>query len=189
MTKEEYKEILCEDRNRSTYYYDNGIQRLFSPYNIDWEIWRFQKTLRRCEYLYSSESGVIKKITKWYYSQKFKKLSLQLGYTIPCGVFGPGLRILHRGTIVINAHARIGKNCTINADVNIGTKAGFEGLCPCIGDNVYIGPGAKLFGNITIADGCAIGANAVVTKSFTERDCIIAGIPAKVIGKVTRNFL
>jgi serine O-acetyltransferase len=52
---------------------------------------------------------------------------------------------------------------------------------PTIGDNVFIGPGAKLFGEINIGDNVMIGANAVVTKSFEEGCCRIAGIPAKKI--------
>ncbi|HEY3363291.1 MAG TPA: hypothetical protein VGK06_16105 [Methanosarcina sp.] len=50
-----------------------------------------------------------------------------------------------------------------------------------MGNNVYIGPGAKIFGNIVIADNIAIGANSVVNKSFYERGISIAGIPAKKI--------
>lgn len=48
-----------------------------------------------------------------------------------------------------------------------------------IGDNVYLGPGAKIFGGIYIADGCKIGANAVVNKSCKEKNGILVGIPAK----------
>lgn len=59
-----------------------------------------------------------------------------------------------------------------------------------MGNNVYIGPGAKLFGRIEIADGIAIGANAVVNKSFLENNISIAGIPAKKIGNMgTRGIL
>ncbi len=49
--------------------------------------------------------------------------------------------------------------------------------------NVYIGPGAKIFGKIIIADGVAIGANSVVNKSILEENVSVAGIPAKIIGK------
>ena len=76
----------------------------------------------------------------------------------------------------------------LNAGANIGTNAGEEGQCPQLGNNIFIGPGAKLFGKIYIADGCAIGANAVVTKYFLEPNMIIAGVPAKVIGKVERDL-
>lgn len=47
---------------------------------------------------------------------------------------------------------------------------------------MYIGPGAKIFGKVTIADGCVIGANAVVCKDFLEPNKIIIGVPAKQVG-------
>lgn len=53
-----------------------------------------------------------------------------------------------------------------------------------IGDNVYIGPGAKIFGAITIANDCAIAANAAVNKSITETAMLVAGVPAKAIKKI-----
>ena len=59
---------------------------------------------------------------------------------------------------------------------------------PVLGNNIYIGAGAKIIGNIYIADDCVIGANAVVTKSIMEPKSIVAGIPAKVIGKKTKNY-
>jgi serine O-acetyltransferase len=51
---------------------------------------------------------------------------------------------------------------------------------PTIGDNVYIGPGAKIFGKITIGNNVAIGANAVVN-SDVPSICTFGGIPAKKI--------
>ena len=53
---------------------------------------------------------------------------------------------------------------------------------PTIGNGVFIGANAVLFGKITIADGIAIGAGAVVNKSFLEPYVVIAGNPAKVVG-------
>ena len=52
---------------------------------------------------------------------------------------------------------------------------------PIIGNNVYIGPGAILFGDITIADNVSIGANATVNRSFTESNVVIAGTPAEIV--------
>ncbi|MDO5157086.1 MAG: hypothetical protein Q4D51_14105 [Eubacteriales bacterium] len=66
--------------------------------------------------------------------------------------------------------------------VNIGRNHASDDV-PTIGDNIYIGPGAKLFGSITIADGCAIGAGAVVTKSFMNPGMNIVGNPARENGK------
>ena len=76
--------------------------------------------------------------------------------------------------------AKVGKNCRIQEGVNIGATNG-SNLAPQIGDNVFIGTGAKIIGDITIADDVAIGANAVVVKSITERGCTYAGVPAKKI--------
>ena len=72
-------------------------------------------------------------------------------------------------------------------NVNIGANAG-SSKAPKIGDNVYIGPGAVIYGEIEIADGCYISANAVVNKSFLEPHAVIAGVPAKVIKFEQENW-
>jgi serine O-acetyltransferase len=108
-------------------------------------------------------------------------LSTFLGIHIKPNVFGPGLSISHPGTIIVNGKTRVGANCRLHVCISIGTRAGYRDLVPTIGNNVYIGPGAKIFGDIIIADGIAIGANSVVDKSFTEPNIGIAGIPAKKI--------
>lgn len=119
----------------------------------------------------------------------FRRQSVRLGFTIPPNTFGPGLAILHWGPVLVNGNARIGANCRITVCVTIGGGGGFvdavtaRGMNPVIGDNVYIGPGAKIFGPVRIADRCAIGANAVVNASFEEPGCTIAGIPARVISR------
>lgn len=63
--------------------------------------------------------------------------------------------------------------------VNIGLK---NGKAPTIGNNVYIGPGAKLFGGIRIGDNVVIGANAVVNCDFPS-NVSVAGVPARIIGE------
>lgn len=56
-----------------------------------------------------------------------------------------------------------------------------SGGVPKIGNNVFIGTGAKVIGGITIADGVAVGANAVVTSSILEENITVAGVPARKI--------
>ncbi|HZK96180.1 MAG TPA: hypothetical protein VFC67_18420 [Prolixibacteraceae bacterium] len=68
----------------------------------------------------------------------------------------------------------------IQTCVNIGANGG-SCSAPQIGENVYIGPGVKIFGDTIIADNCYIGANAVVNKSFLQKGSVIVGIPAKVV--------
>lgn len=109
---------------------------------------------------------------------KFRKISVKLGFSIPINVFGPGLSLPHRGNIIINPQTCIGENCRIHVGVNIGA---YRDKAPRIGSNVYIGPGAIIFGDIEIADNCHIGANATVNKSVLEPNCSIGGTPAKVL--------
>ena len=110
----------------------------------------------------------------------FHKYSVKLGFSIPLNVFGPGLSIAHYGTIVVSDAAKVGKNCRLQEGVNIGATNG-SAKAPQIGNNVFIGTGAKIIGDITIADDVAIGANAVVVKSITETGVTYGGVPAKKI--------
>jgi serine O-acetyltransferase len=69
--------------------------------------------------------------------------------------------------------------------VTIGISGKKDSTCaPIIGNNVYIGTGARILGNITIAHNVVIGANSVVTKSITEQGITVAGVPAKKISNV-----
>ena len=111
---------------------------------------------------------------------KLHKNSVKLGFSIPINVFGPGLSIAHYGTIVVNSAARVGKNCRIQEGVNIGATNG-QRSAPKIGDNVFIGTGAKIIGDVTVASDVAIGANAVVVKSITEQGTTWGGVPARKI--------
>lgn len=143
------------------------------------EIWRFQIALRKHEYYANTKKN---KFLEKYWAWQHHRLAIKLGFTIPINVFGPGLNIHHHGYIVVNAHAKVGANCNIQQGVNIGQNYGSDN-CPIIGDNVYLGPGCKLFGNIQIANDIAVGANSVVTHSFLKEGVTIAGVPAKVIGE------
>lgn len=150
------------------------------------EVWRFQRLLRRLEYLSNCQGNWLWR--KWT-SFQHRRLGLRLGFSIPANVFGPGLSIAHAGTIVVNAAARVGANCRLHVCVVIGTAAGSSADAPVIGDNCYIGPGAKLSGAIVIGDNTAIGANAVVHRSFAEGHATLAGVPARVVSEKTSEGL
>ena len=81
-----------------------------------------------------------------------KQLGYTLGFDIPEGVFDAGLRLNHFGNVVINSNSRIGRWCDIHQGVNIGdsnpaVRIKTEKYSPTIGDNVWIGPGVKIYGN------------------------------------------
>ena len=146
------------------------------------EVWKYQIILRKAEYYSNSFKAGKKRVAFHYFWYKFllKRTSIRLGFSIPINVFGPGLSIAHYGTIVVNASARVGKNCRLQEGVNIGSTGGSHNA-PKIGDNVFIGTGAKIIGDISIADGVVIGANAVVIKSIDEKNVTYGGVPAKKI--------
>ncbi len=151
---------------------------LFDP------VLRFQVLMRLDEYLLNTRKP---RLLRFVFLLWFRRLSVRLGFSMGPNIFGPGLAIVHYGTIVIDPTTRIGKNCRIHVGSHIGGAAQFvdpaevHKYSPRIGDNVYIGPGAKLYGPIIIGSNCVIGANAVVTKSFPEDGLTLAGVPAKVI--------
>lgn len=147
-------------------------------------IFRFQIILRLHEYSINVNLfRPLKLLINIYY----RSLSLKLGFSIPPNVFGAGLAIVHYGNIIISPYTRIGKNCRIHVGVNIGGAGKFTSveeaqyLDPKIGDNCYIGPGAKLYGPIVLGNNVVIGANSVVGKSFNLDNIILAGSPAKII--------
>jgi serine O-acetyltransferase len=86
----------------------------------------------------------------------------------------------HRGMgIVLHPNVEIGEKVLIAHQVTIG-GSGYADKVPSIGDDVYIGVGAKILGPIEIGSHCIIGANAVVVKSVPS-NCVVAGVPARII--------
>ena len=94
---------------------------------------------------------------------------------------GSGFYIGHFGGIVVNPNVVIGRNCNISHGVTLGVvNRGERKGCPVIGDSVYIGPGAKVIGRVSVGNNAAIGANCVVTKDVPENG-VVVGVPGKVI--------
>ena len=161
----------------------------YSRPKVNDEIWKYQILLRKVEfYKNTTKTSVLKMFVLRFYQLRLHRLGLKLGFDIGINVFGPGLRINHYGNLVVNGGAKVGKWCDIHQGVNIGSNNSNSGgdLVPNIGSNVWIGPGAKLFGEIEVGEGVVIGANAVVNKSFSSF-CTVAGIPAVVVNSNGTN--
>lgn len=140
--------------------------------------WRFQILLRKAEFFSNYDNVFVRKSLGNFYKYRCFKYGERCGFSVPMGVFGPGLVLGHLGTIVVNGAVRCGSNARIQAGVNIGAFSKFnaswtDDACPTIGNNVYIGPGAKIFGKITIGDNVAIGANAVVSKNIPSNATVV----------------
>ncbi len=106
----------------------------------------------------------------------------KFGISIPFSAdIGPGFYIGHFSRIIVSPLCRIGKNCNISQGVTIGiTNRGKNKGYPTIGDNVYIGPGAKIIGSVKVGNCVAVGANCVVTKDVPD-NAVVVGVPGKVI--------
>lgn len=170
-SKTEYKSYCRQDLLR------HGINKWRWWYEFKHPTAGFTLQLRKLEYVTNCKRGLLSGLYLNYLKACFRIRSILLGFTIPPNTCGPGLVINHWGTIVVSPSAKIGKNARLNVCVNIGLK---DGAAPIIGNDVYFGPGAKVFGNVIIGNNVKIGANAVVNKSFPD-NVTIAGVPAKVI--------
>lgn len=169
-TKAELREYLNEEA---------AIYRVSGAYMLPFYVtegkilWKHIKALRKAEYAYNSGS-----IFRKLYLMKLLRIQTRYGISIPMNVVGKGFHIQHLGSVIINGDAKIGDFCKVHPGVCIGAN---HAKAPTIGNHVYIGPGAKVFGDITIADDVEIGANAVVTKSCEIKGAHLVGIPATVI--------
>lgn len=95
---------------------------------------------------------------------------------------GPGLYIGHFGGITISSRTVIGRHCNISQNITIGISGkGDKKGVPVIGDYVYIAPGARLFGKITIGNNVKIGANAVIYRSIPDNSVAVLDPGFKII--------
>lgn len=114
------------------------------------------------------------------YHLLFKLVQIVTGIELPCEVkLGNNFVIDHFGGIVISGYAQFGDNCRIRNGVVVGLRRVHEPCAPQIGNNVDIGAGAKLLGNIRIGDNVTIGANAVVLQDVPD-DHVAFGVPAVI---------
>jgi serine acetyltransferase len=93
---------------------------------------------------------------------------------------GPGLLVMH-GLGLFIGPVSVGANCVLHQNVTIGQRvaAGDQGV-PTLGDNVWIGPGSTLSGDITIGHDVTISAGTVLSKSVPDGS-LVAGNPGRVI--------
>lgn len=183
MKKVELNEIISEEKNmyiKSDYY-----TQKFS-HQKRYMIWKYLSCFRTAQY-YKEEiqctTGLKKLCVRILYRLYIRKKNI-MGEK--CGVeiannckLGRRLDIWHGG-VVINAD--LGDDCVIRGNNVLGNKGLLKSNGkPTLGNGVDVGVGSVIIGKIEIADYCEVGANAVVTKSFTEPRTIIVGVPGRVL--------
>jgi serine O-acetyltransferase len=105
----------------------------------------------------------------------------------PGAKIGAGCFIDHGMGVVIGETAEVGENVTLYQGVTLGGTGKEKGKRhPTVGNNVMIGVGAKVLGNITVGDNCRIGAGAVVVRSVPP-NCTVVGVPGHVVWRDGRR--
>lgn len=180
-TKEELKEYVRSD---NSWFKETGRKtRIINKISSDNKriLKKFLVLLRKSEYhLNNTEGSRYHTYLYWYYEGRKNRLGRKLGIEIYPNCFGKGLEIWHAGGIVVNPAVRAGENCILHGGNCIGNK-GSVNVNPVLGDNVDIGYGATIIGDVFVADNTIIGTNAVVVKSITEPGKTVVGVPAHKI--------
>lgn len=165
-------------------YKEAGVKKLFVNRiinHIDYKIFKmlvYSQKYRYYKDLFKQEKKIIHFLKYVYFGRKYYKYSGLTNCEIYCE-FGENVKLFHGG-IVINDRAVIGNNVKFHGNNCVGNN-GQNNNAPYIGNNVDIGFGAIIIGDVKLADNIIVGANSIVTKSFNENGITIAGCPAKKI--------
>lgn len=174
-TREQLKEFLIQDAKACRH---SGIkQRLLGD-----EIWKFQYSLRNLDYqMNRTDKSIFSRVLQMYWRLMYHRMSIKLNFTISDTIqIGKGFSIAHYGCVLLPSTSVIGDNFRISDGVCIGATNGGTKTA-MIGNNVFIATGAKIIGDVRIADDVAIGANAVVVKDIDIPGTTWGGVPAKLI--------
>lgn len=95
---------------------------------------------------------------------------------------GRGLQIAHLGPLLMNGSVTVGENCLFHFNTAL-VAGGTDNGVPTLGDRVIVGLGAVVLGGVRVADGVAIGANAVVNRDVLEPNITVAGVPARKVSE------
>ncbi len=119
-------------------------------------------------------------------------LCLKMPIVLGFGIYIPVRAKIGKGFIIHNMNGifistgEIGENCTVQQGVTIGAirpnRWDGKPRPPKIGNNVYLGAGAKVLGDVTIADNVVVGANSVVLTD-TPANVTVMGIPARIVSR------
>ena len=171
--------VLIKD-DRNFYLSANILKQLLYKIckNKKYYIYMCLKYARLCGF-YRHKTGLINKMRYFFCLRKKNIAEIHANMEFDCSNFGRHLLIYHKN-VVVNPNAKIGEDVKFHGNNCIGNKV-IDSKAPIIGNFVDIGFGATIIGDVYIADNIIIGANSVVTKSFYEKNIIIAGNPARKI--------
>ena len=187
-SKKELYETINADIYRNTgRHYKHGIIRfIFKTHSPLCFIVR----LRLCRYYYQKKdkaffAKLMFAVTKYLWKKESVKLGFEIDYR---SKIGKGLRLPHRGSIVVHKDVLIGDNCEKMQCVTIGSNIVKSRTdVAVIRNNVMLCAGSKIIGKVSIGDNVIIGANSVVNKDI-ESNVIAAGVTAKIVKHLDKSY-
>jgi len=162
-----------------------NIKRDLKTHKGDWSSQGFWAMViyRFGRWRYTVRIPLIRKPFSLIYKILFKMVQVVTGIELPCEVaVGRNFRIDHFGGIVISGLASFGDDCVVRDGVTVGLRRTDTPVAPKIGNNVDIGTGAKVLGDITVGDNVSIGANAVVLQDVPSGS-VAVGVPARIVAR------
>lgn len=186
-TKEDMRLYIREDKKRNLGAYKVGFVKYiaFWIYGTDqMKAFRLLKALRKVEYAKNvlRKRGLFGKIVYAMRQWHYHRLEEQYNISIGTNMVGYGFKLPHvvGGGIIINCNS-MGNYCGANVGVVIGNNHKWDER-PVIGDHVGFAIGSKAYGKIQIGNNVTVAPNSVVIKDVPD-NCVVSGIPAKIIRK------
>lgn len=184
-TKAQLKALLRQERD--VYIPATSYRKHWFRHSKAYSIYCALRAFRQYEFCCQQATSknylarIIHTLKTLWLDRKRNILCEKAGIELTPGLIGPGIRICHSNVVVFG---HVGEGCVFHGNNVVGNKrSGAIDEMPTLGKHVDVGFGACIIGKVTIADDCVIGAGAVVTKSFMTPGTIIAGVPAKEIGR------
>ena len=192
-SKQDLRFYIREDKKRNIGAYKIGalkyiVCRLYGTDQI--KAFRLLKALRKLEYA----KNVLRKrwvfgkleyaVRQWHYHRLEERYDIAIG----TNMVGYGFKLPHvvGGGIIINCNS-MGNYCSANVGVVVGNNHAWNDR-PVIGDNVGLTMGCKVYGGITIGNNVTVAPNSVVIKDVPD-NCVVSGIPAKIIKKDGKKYV
>jgi len=155
--------------------------------SADAKAYHYMKSLRKYEYILQCKKTLTSRMLRLWRQWRLNSLSVKYNTYIGANMVGYGFRIRHiGGGLVINCLS-MGNYCSASCWVLVGNKDSQENRAT-IGENVILTPGAKIIGKVAVGNNCVIAPNSVVVKDVPD-NCVVSGIPAKIIKKDGQKFI
>lgn len=167
-------------RKREVYFSRNSwmsrnVYVYFTPGVLAIVVYRFGR------WIYLSKIPGLKQLLMLLYLPLKALIVICFGINLPVrGEIGKGF-VIHNFCGIFMPRSKIGENVTVHQGVTLGSIPG-KWKQPVVGDNVVIGAGAKVMGEITIGNNVVIGANSLVINDVPD-NAVVVGVPARIVSR------